>query len=59
MFFYGGALGASAVLGGGGGGEVPFYVGGARDQWDVVEVDYLFSLASEYLSRLPGPYPKD
>jgi hypothetical protein len=38
MFFYGGFLGAPAVFGGGGGGEVPFYVRGAGDEGDVVEV---------------------
>jgi hypothetical protein len=51
MFFYRRAFGASAVLGGGGRGEVPFYVRGAGDKWDVVEIDYLPSSASEYLGR--------
>ena len=45
VFFYGGAFGASAVFGGGGGGEVPFYVGGACCEGNVVEVDYLGGLA--------------
>lgn len=47
VFFYGRALGAPAVLGGGGGGEVPFYVAGAVDEGDVIEVDYLARSARE------------
>lgn len=38
---------------------MPFYVGGAGDEGDVVEVDYLFELASEHLSMLLDAYPKD
>jgi hypothetical protein len=41
VLLYGGAIGASAVLGGRGGGEVPFYVGCAADKWNIVEINYL------------------
>jgi len=43
VVFYGGFFGAAAVFGGGRGGEVPFYVRGAGDEGDVVEVVYLVS----------------
>jgi hypothetical protein len=46
VLFDGGLLGTAAMFGGGGGREVPFYIGGSGDKRDVVEVDYLRSLAS-------------
>lgn len=39
------ALCAAAVLSGGRVWQMPFHEGGAIDEWDVVEVDYLGSIS--------------
>lgn len=46
MVFYRGGVGAATVFGGGRGWEMPFYVGCATGEGDVVEVDYLPPSAS-------------
>lgn len=38
---------------------MPFYVRGAGDEGDIVEVDYLLELASEYPSRILNAYSKN
>lgn len=50
--------GAAAVVGGRGSGQVPFYVGGARYEGDVVEVDDLLRLVSTAASALVGRYSR-
>lgn len=58
MLFYGGFLGASAMFGGVGGGQMPFYVRGAGDQWNVVEVDYLSQISFVFRLESMNTYSK-
>jgi hypothetical protein len=59
MVFYRCSFCSSAVLGGGGRREVPFYIGCSGDEGDIVEVDYLSLLASEYLGRVLQTHSKN
>lgn len=59
MVFYRGGIGAAAVFGRGRGWEMPFYIGCATDEGDVVEVDYLPSSASRHHCKIVRAYSKD